>query len=138
MPAEHPGTVRSFVLTLYDRSLQARATFTVPVAVAAPFANRLLREAVPGGGARGRGPWDLLLPHPPHPPPLVRATAPEGPTSLLGTRYTPGAEPLPRVRLHPQAHVRHFSVCLLDFQQEIYRGEYTVDDVLLAAAEFLA
>ena len=43
-----PGAIRSFVILLYNAALQERGLFSLPVSVAAPFANRLFREVLPG------------------------------------------------------------------------------------------
>ena len=138
MTAEHVGTVRSFLIILYNRNLEERGHFSVPLAIAAPFGNRLLREMVPDQAQTMREPWYALTAHSAHEALQPRSPKPEGPTSLYGTQYLPDDEPQPRVTLHPQAPYRSFSVTLLDLQTELFRGEYSVDDIFLAWAELLA
>lgn len=134
----HIQTVRSFAIVIFDSRLEKCVTVKVPIAVTAPFANRLLRELLPGSANEIREPWYLLIPQCSHKAPLSRAAKPEGPTSLYGTRYQSENEPLPRVTIHPQAHITHFTVQLLEFQRPIYQGDYSVDDIFQAGAEFLA
>lgn len=131
-------TTRSFIVVLYDKAFKERGYFPVPVSVAAPFANRLFREMIPDQEQTVREPWYSLVAHWSDEDRLQRASSPVGPTSLYSECYVPEEEPPPRVALHPQAKVRHFTVCLLDFQTELFRGEYSVDDIFLAGAEFLA
>jgi len=138
MSDSHIETVRSFLIVLYDRDLKTRATVTLPIAVAAPFANRIFKEAMPEAIDCVREPWYLLTPHCSHEGELARALRPEGSTSLYSTRYDPEQEPPPRLRLHPQAHIKYFTIQLLEFQRRIYQGNYRVDDIFLAGAEFLA
>lgn len=130
--------IRSFVIVLYGGDFQELAQVRVPVTVAAPFANRLFRELLPEGGRQVEEPWYWLLPHYLDEPALRRADFPLGPTSLTSTRYDPAAEPPPRVVMHPSAFLRYFNVRLADFQTELYQGDYSVDDIFLAGAEWLA
>jgi hypothetical protein len=138
MTTEHLGTARSFTVALYNAKLEERVSFSVPLAIAAPFANRLFREVLRDQEKTAREPWYVLTPHCVHEPSLPRSVSPAGPTSLYGTAYEAEKEPPPRVQRHPKAHIVSFAVCMLDFQTELFRGEYTVDDIFLACAETLA
>ena len=135
----HAGgsNIRSFILTLYDGKFQELGHFAVPVSVAAPFTNRLFNQVLPQELAV-REPWYGLQPH--YIPEKLpqRTLRPEGPTSLYGDAYYAANEPEPRLAYHPGAEITYFTVRLFDFDRELYRGEYTVDDIFLAGAEFLA
>jgi hypothetical protein len=128
--------IRSFIFVLYDGNLEECAIFDVPISVGAPFANRLFREILPDREVLE--PWYVLLHRFASELPYQRATYPVGLTSLYSTRYAPEEEPPPRVTLHPDALVQYFTVHLLDFQEVLYRGDYSVDDIFRAGAEFLA
>ena len=138
MDESHLETVRSFKIVIFDNELRKCVAATLPLSITAPFLNRLIREVIPSEDNQIREPWYLLIPHCSHQAALLRAVQPEGPTSLYSKRYDPESEPLPRVTLHPQAHITHFTVRLLNFQRPIYQGDYHVDDIFLAGAEFLA
>lgn len=131
--------IRSFFLVFYDRQLEILKSYQVPVSVAAPFTNRLFREMLgdPNWSSNLKEPWYALTPHYADDRPLERSSRPEGPTSLYGEAYDPSAETGPRVTLHPEAAVRYFFVQLLDFEKELYRGEYSVDDIFLHGAHYL-
>jgi len=130
--------IRSFIITLYDQTFQVRGYFAVPVSVAAPFANRLFNEVLQERLQTVREPWYAIQPHY-IPEKLVnRSPQPVGPTSLYSTPYEVEKEPPPRVTLHPDAHITYFTVRILDFQEEIFQGDYNVDDIFLAGAEYLA
>ncbi len=130
--------IRSFVLALYGGDGEPLDTFHLPIAVAAPFVNRLFRELpdIPEWHTL-REPWYTLAPRYDSDPPLERSPHPTGPTSLYGEGYQPEQEEGPGVSLHPEPLVRYFVVCLLDLQDELYRGEYSVDDVFLNGAQYL-
>jgi hypothetical protein len=138
MDDSHLETVRSFSIVLFDSELKKCVAVSVPTSITAPFANRLLREVISGEANTIREPWYLLVPHSSNHAPLRRSIQPEGPTSLYGNRYDPETEPLPRVIIHPRANITHFTVQLLEFQRPIYQGDYSVDDIFRAGAEFLA
>ncbi len=129
--------IRSFFFVLYNGAGEECGIFHVPLSVAAPFANRLLREALPDRRETLHEPWYALEPlHGDRP--RRRADYPAGMTSLYGVRYVPDEEPPPRVTLCPEAPIRYFTVRILDFRTELYRGVYTVDDIFRAGAEYLA
>jgi hypothetical protein len=138
MSDRHIGAARSFSIILYDRDLRQRVNFDVPLSLTAPFANRLFRELLPDWAERAREPWYSLIPHCSHDIALRRSEKPVGATSLYGTPYIQENEPPPRVSLHPKAHIRHFTVRLLEFQSSLYEGDFGVDDIFLAGAELLA
>jgi hypothetical protein len=129
--------IRSFLVVLYNGNEEECGIFPVPVTVAAPFANRLFREALPGRRERLREPWYVLEPHYGGRS-SERAIYPVGMTSLYGERYVPDEEDPPRVTLRPDVPIRYFTVKLLDLRTELYRGVYTVDDIFRAGAEYLA
>jgi hypothetical protein len=129
--------IRSFLVILYNGDGDNCGIFPMPVSVAAPFANRLFREVLPGRRETLREPWYALIPHYGDRP-RERAAYPVGMTSLYGTRYAPDEEPPPRVTLHPDAPVRYFTVKLRDLRADLYQGVYTVDDIFRAGAEYLA
>jgi len=138
MSKEHLGKIRSFVIVLYDRTLKERVRFAVPVSVAVPFCNRLFREIVKPVEGALKEPWYQLVPHCVHESPLQRDVEPAGPTSLYGTPYIAMEEPPPRVALHPHAHITYFTARLLDYDKQLFHGQYSVDDIFLAGAELLA
>lgn len=138
MTTRHMNTISSFTIILYNGRFEERGRFSMPVSIAAPFANRILNEQVLSKGESITEPWYKLVSHSTHEDPFQRSLYPEGPTSLTGKRYNPDQEPLPRVALHPEAHILSFTITLLDFQKEILRGQYGVDDIFLAGAEYLA
>ncbi len=131
-------TIRSFVITLYDNAFRERGYFLLPVSVAAPFANRIIKEKLPDITKTTIELWYRLVPHARHEGPVQRSPLPIGHTSLYGIQYNADKEPPPRVTLHSDAHIISFTIALLDFDKEIFRGEYTVDDIFLASAEYLA
>lgn len=130
--------VRSFIIDYYGApDSYPIASYRVPVSFVAPFANRIAREVL---GLRDwnltlREPWYILEHH--TDPAFRRSPLPSGPTTLTGVRYEPDDELPPRLLSHPEALVRSFQVTLLDFQQELYRGEYSVDDIFLQGAHYL-
>ncbi len=131
--------IRSFAVVLYNnRGDQETGRFSVPISVAAPFTNRVIAEALPATAQTTQEPWYRLVPCYHTDPPLHRAVKPAGLTSLYGKHYLPANEPPPRVTLHPEARVRYFSVSILDFETPIYQGDYSVDDIFRAGAEYLA
>jgi hypothetical protein len=138
MVARRTASARSFLIVLYNHALKERGKFNVPHEVAAPFANRLLRETLAQRAETVREPWYILIPHEGHDAALRRTPTPIGPTSINGQRYVPDAEPEPRVALHPQARIRYFTVRLLEYQQSIYEGQYSVDDIFQSWVEMLA
>jgi hypothetical protein len=137
MSTERRGPTRSFAVSLFDRTLTQRLRFVAPLSVAAPFANRLVREMIQAKDGGYRELWYELTPRSGKEPRVPRAPRPEGPTSLYSALYVPANEPPPRVELHPDAHVQSFAARLLDYDREVFSGEYTVDDVFLAVVEFL-
>ncbi|MDX9954938.1 MAG: hypothetical protein RBT75_12615, partial [Anaerolineae bacterium] len=124
------AAIRSFIVVLYNGCMEEVGRFHVPVSVAAPFTNRLFESVLPG--CQVREPWYSLLPQYSDGSPFKRAPYPVGLTSLTSTRYAPEEEPPPRVTLHPHAALRSFTVRLLDYQTELYKGDYSVDDIFLA------
>jgi len=135
MTVEHCEVIRSFIILLYDGKLKERGYFQVPVSTAAPFGNRILYEVLPEQMKLMREPWYGFVPYDTH---VSRSPLPKGHTSLYGVQYNPEKEPPPRVTLHPEARILCFGVCIFDFQDEKYRGKYSVDDIFLAGAEYLA
>lgn len=128
-------TIQSFIVVLYDVDYQEVGSYQVPISVAAPFANRLFREMLPG--ATMREPWYTLAPYTISDRPLDRAPRPVGPTSLYSDRYDPATQAEPTVRMHPGALVRYFVVRLYDVQELKYEGEYSVDDIFLHGAHHM-
>ncbi len=130
--------IRSFRVTLYTRDFAEFDTFKVPFSVVAPFTNRIFSEVLQGGLESVGEPWYQLSPH--YPPETLsnRSPLPAGPTSLLSRRYDPDSEAPPRVTLHPEAELTYFTVSLLDFDRELFSGDYSVDDIFVAGAEYLA
>ncbi|MET0649056.1 MAG: hypothetical protein ABW208_20800 [Pyrinomonadaceae bacterium] len=137
MSSTGKNTVRSFNIVIYDRELRERVSFAVPIAITAPFFNRLLREIFPDRAQNMREPWYLLIPREAGGAGFSRAPLPAGETSLYGERYAPQDEPPPRVSAHPDAGVGYFTVYLLELKDSIYQGDYSVNDIFLAGAEFL-
>jgi hypothetical protein len=135
---QHITIIRSFVIALFDKTFKERDYFLLPVSVAAPFINRIIKERLPEITKTAREPWYRLVPHYRDEGPVQRSPLPVGPTSLYGIQYNADKEPPPRVTLHPDAHIISFTVALLDFDKEILRGEFTVDDIFLAGTECLA
>lgn len=138
MTTSHTRIISSFIIKLFNGRWEERGRFSAPLSIVAPFANRILNEQVLGKGKSITEPWYKFVPHCTHEDPRQRSPYPEGPTSLTGRRYAPDQEPPPRVALHPEAHIISFTVTLLDFQNEIIQGDYGVDDIFLARAEYLA
>lgn len=132
----HVKRHRSFIIMIYDGNLKLRTSYTLPDAITIPFANRLFREVLPEREKSVREPYHKLIPHCVHEgKTLNRPALPTGPTSLSGKRYEPDKEPLPRVRLLPQAHRNFFTVRVYEFQDPIFEGDYSTDDIFLAFAE---
>lgn len=130
-----PYSIRSFIILLYDPDKQEIGSYQVPIAVAAPFANRLFRELLPQ--QHMQEPWYTLSPYTINDKPLDRALHPFGPTSLYGQQYDPATQPHPPIKLHPDAPVRYFVIKLYDVQEEKYTGAYSVDDIFLHGASYL-
>lgn len=131
-------TIRSFIIYLYDRAFKIRGEFSLSLTVLSPFANRLLREALPHRQPTLREPWYAVQPYLDPQVEHTRTTYPVGLTSLYSKRYVPEEEPLPRVTLAPDAPVRFFAFSLHDLQEELYAGDYSTDDLFRAGAEYLA
>lgn len=131
----NPYTIQSFIIILYDAELQEVGLYQVPISVAAPFANRLFRELLPG--ERMREPWYSLVPYTISDRPLKRSSKPVGITSLSGEWYDPLSQPAPTIQMHPNALVRYFIVRLYDVQKLKFEGEYSVDDIFLHGAHHL-
>jgi hypothetical protein len=139
MTDTHAAEPRSLLLFLFDKKLEARAHFALPMSIAAPAVNRILREALPAKLATVKEPWYRLVPHGANPErPFQRTPIPVGETSLRGERYFPEREPPPRVAPHPKPLLESFTVLIWDFQEELFRGRFSVDDLFHAGAEFLA
>lgn len=138
MTGKRVNKIRSFIIILYNQDFEKIGFLFMPVSAAAPFANRLFNELLPDWRETVWEPWYVLAHHFADELPFRRSAYPVGPTSLYGTGYSPPDEPPPRVQLHPEATIRYFTVRLLDFQTELYRGEYGVDDIFLAGAEYMA
>ncbi len=134
----HRYGIKSFFIVFFGGDDKELEVFQIPVSVAAPFANRLFRET-PGlpDWHTLREPWYTLAPRAVGGHPFRRSIHPAGPTSLYGREYDPETESEPRVHLHPEARIRHFEVCLLDLKDELYRGEYSVDDIFLHGAHYM-
>jgi hypothetical protein len=131
----NPYTIQSFYVVLYDVDQQEVASYQVPISVAAPFANRLFRELLPGETMRE--PWYSLAPYTVADEPLKRAPYPVGPTSLFSAPYDPATQTAPTLQMHPLARVRYFVVRLYDVQELKYEGAYSVDDIFLHGAHYL-
>ncbi|HEY4383502.1 MAG TPA: hypothetical protein VGN34_03365, partial [Ktedonobacteraceae bacterium] len=124
---------KSFDVVIYDAARQELKRYPVPLGVAAPFANRIVREKLHIADSLPE-PWYGLDARPESQ--LQREALPEGPTSLYGGRYIPDTTG-PIISMHPEAPIRYFEVSLFDFQRELYRGIYTMDDIFLHGAHFL-
>lgn len=127
----HPRP-KSFDIVIYNAAKQELARYRVPLVVVAPFANRIAREVLhlanplpePWYTVDARSDWQLQ-----------RSPLPEGPTSLRGERYIPDTDQ--SIRIHPEASAPYFEVCLFDFERELYRGIYTMDDIFLHGVHHL-
>lgn len=137
MTPNEASDIHSFLLVFYDAALQEVARFHLPVSVVAPFTNRLFAEAAmrPVGSSKLCEPWYTLTSLTGQP--CQRAPLPPGLTSLSGEPYDPAAETGPVLQMHPQARLSGFEVRLMDLQQELYRGIYTVEDIFRHAARYL-
>jgi hypothetical protein len=134
----HQEKPKSLLITLYNQHRQALFKAALPLSVAAPAINRILREALGDKMETLKEPWYLLIAHRPGRSGVFqRSSVPAGECSLYGERYVPANEPPPRVTHHPQPQVEFFTVLITDFQDEIFRGQFSVDDLFLAGAEFL-
>ena len=131
--------IRSFIIFLHDKADKIIGPFLLPLDTIAPFANRIIREVVPEKAQHAKEPWFAIIPHRKDQiDKLERDSLPEGPTSLYGVQYIPDSEPAPRVQLHPKNNIQFFTILIIDLNEEIYRGVFTVDDIFLAGAEYLA
>jgi hypothetical protein len=130
-----PAYPKSFTVIIYDAAQQELARYHVPVAVAAPFANRIAREVlnIAGGGMLLPEPWYRLDAR--SELQLQRSSELEGLTSLRGDRYIPEIDP--SISMHPEAVPRYFEIRLFDFERELYKGVYTMDDIFLHGAYHL-
>ncbi len=130
---------KSLALTLYDGRLKPLAQIGVPLSVSAPAVNRLLQEVPYEKLVQAKELWYFLRPsRPGSGKSFIRAPTPVGACSLYGTQYVPEQEPPPRVSHHPQPLVEFFTVTLKDFDDEIFRGDYSVDDLFRAWVEHFA
>ena len=131
------AAIRSFIIAIYDENLKELCHYQVPISVAAPFGNRLFKEALklPIGGSTLREPWYSLAPC--YAKTFQRSAEPVGPTSLYGKAFDPGQEITPAIKMHPDAKVYSFVVRLYDYQTELFRGEYSVDDIFLHGVSYL-
>src|SRR5579859_7011095 len=127
----HPKP-KSFDIVIYDAAKQELARYQIPLALAVPLANRIAREGLYLTNSLSE-PWytvdarsDLQL---------QRSPLPEGPTSLRGDRYIPNTDLT--ISMHPDASYRYFEVLLFDFERELFRGIYTMDDIFLHGAHYL-
>ena len=130
--------IRSFRLDICGGDLKPLVHFLLPLSVIAPLGNRIFREVIPEKRLYLTEPWYYVMENPSDRAPLKRADYPAGPTSLYATRYFPENEPLPRVKLHPDAPVSGFWFFIKDLDRVLFQGAYTTDDIFLAAAEHLA
>lgn len=128
---------RSFILILYDRDFEKRRYYQLPLSIVAPFTNRIFKEVLPDQIKTVQEPWYQIIPHYSQDPPIQRSPLPVGPTSLYAAGYNVDQEPPPRVLVYPKSHILAFTVRLFDLRHELFQGEYTVDDMFLAWAEFL-
>lgn len=135
MPSSGRYAIKSFFIVIFDADRQELASYQLPVSVAAPFANRLFRETPQIQNLTVREPWYTLAHGLDHD--FTRSSLPVGPTSLYSQPYDPAGQTPPTISLHPEALVRYFTVGLYDFQQELYRGVYSVDDIFLHGAYYL-
>lgn len=129
--------IKSFNLVLFERD--QRVAFSFPATVVASFANRLINELPELSEARGTAGelWYTLNGIERSDTPLERSPLPEGPTSMYSKRYRPKDEQAPRVSLHPDADYVGFEITFFDGREQIYQGQYTVDDLFLYNAIFL-
>lgn len=135
----HERNPKSLLITLYDQHRQALFKAVLPLSVAAPAINRILREALGDKLPKLEEPWYFLLAHcPGRGTVFQRSPVPIGECSLYGDRYVPANEPPPRVTHHPQPQVEFFTVRITDFQDETFHGQFSVVDLFLAGVEFLA
>jgi hypothetical protein len=126
-------------MILFDKNLEAKFQCVLPLAVVAPVSNRIIREVPQRKLDRSSEPWYAIIAHCIHQKvKFNRAPAPEGETSLYGTRYIAEKEPPPRVIQHPEPHVMFFTVIINDYQKELFRGHFSVDDLFHHGAEFVA
>lgn len=121
--------IRSYILVFYLRGEVVRR-YQLPIAMAAPFVNRLLREVI---GVAVTEPSYLLQPR--LEVAFERSPRPLGHTSLWADEYVP--ERAPELSLFPEAKVRSFEVRVFDFHHELFHGHYSTDDVFLHAARQL-
>ncbi|HLN29241.1 MAG TPA: hypothetical protein VK395_15945 [Gemmataceae bacterium] len=133
MQLSNRSDVKSFLLVLYDGDLREIARFQLPVEVAAPLCNRLLRETL--AGVQVREPWYTLKAR--YDRSFNRSPTPMGPTSLFGSQYDAAAEAGPSLSVHPDAGIRSFEVSMLDFQRELFRGEYSAEDLFLHPVRYV-
>ncbi len=135
MPTTARYQIKSFIMVIYDAGYEELASYQLPISVAAPFANRLFEEIPAVNKSTVREPWYSLA----HglDENFDRAPLPVGPTSLYSQPYDPAGQTPPTISLYPEALVRYFVVGLYDFQQELYRGVYSVDDIFLHGAHYL-
>ncbi len=133
----HKQEPNSLLIYLYDKTLELKYQEEVPVSIVAPTINRILREVLPT--IEVKEPWYHLIPHCVHQRVVFdRAPMPQGETSLLGDRYVVAQEPPPRMTHHPQPHNLFFTVIIKNFQEEIFRGQFSVDDLFHAIVESMA
>ena len=123
---------KSFIIVLYDAAKQELARYPLPAAVAAPLANRIAKEILHVSNSLPE-PWYTLEAR--SDTQLQRSPWPEGPTSLYGGRYIPDTDQI--LNMLPEASSRYVEVGLFDFQRELYRGIYTMDDLFLHGAHYL-
>ena len=130
-------SVRSFIIFIYDASFTELVRYMLPISAAASFGNRIVKEVlqITDWQTRLREPWFTFEHH--YNREFRRSPLPVGPTSLYGVQYDPSSDETPEIQMHPGAFVRSFVVRVLDLQQELYSGEYTVDDIFLHGARFL-
>jgi hypothetical protein len=130
---------KSLLITLYDRRGQALFEAVLPLSVAAPAINRIMRETLGDRLQELKEPWYFLFAHRPgRGAAFHRSPVPAGECSLYGDRYVPANEPPPRVAHHPKPRVEFFTVRITDFRDEIFRGQFSVDDLFRAGVEYLA
>ena len=136
---DHPQRFsRSFILDLYDREHKFCKRTLLPLQYIAPHGNRIFRELIPHKLRMTREPWYWIIPHHAKDQTVERSPYPEGPTSLYGQRYFPEKEPEPRLELYPKTYIRNFTFAIDDLRTILFQGKYTVDDIFLAGAEYIA
>jgi len=128
-------TIKSFFIVIFGENLAPLREYQVPVSALAPFANRLFREIPLVRDMNAREPWYSLTPS--QDINFERSPLPGGPTSLYSKPFDPGTLPSPAIQMIHDARVRCFVVRLFDFQTELYKGVYTVDDIFLHGANYL-